>query len=202
MLRAAVFFTVACHGVVCFQIHTAKTARPQGRSYTQMSARADLPDLPAIDDSTFEEQVIRASNTSPVVVDFTAQWCGPCKVIEPMLKTLDAEGLKQPGDVKVVKAEPDQTQAFLKWLKGQGQQVAGLPTLVLFDKGRPLGRLAGRFNADNLREFVAQHVKGIVQPIRGNHLTYMQMQPIRVPVDEESPHSRWNAVANKNSHGY
>jgi thioredoxin 1 len=86
-----------------------------------------------IGESDFEEEVI--SSTLPVLVDFTAIWCGPCKMLEPIVNQLAQEW---EGMVKVVKLDVDNNPEL-----AMQYQVMGVPTLMLFSDGQPLERLTG-----------------------------------------------------------
>jgi thioredoxin 1 len=90
-------------------------------------------ELMQVDESDFEERVI--TSELPVLVDFTAVWCGPCKMLDPIVKELAQEW---EGVVKVVKLDVD-TNADL----AMQYQVMGVPTLILFSNGQPLERLSG-----------------------------------------------------------
>ena len=98
--------------------------------------------------------------------------CGPCKLIEPLLRDLNAEGA-----VKVVKAKPEQTAAFRTWLKQQSTKygISGLPTLILFEKGKPARSLMGGFDAKKLRSFVGDAAEAFTGAVRPS-------QPARVPI--------------------
>ena len=75
------------------------------------------------------------ANTNPVVVDFWAPWCGPCKAIEPMLKRLDQE---YKGAVDVWRVNADEEQQLLRSLK-----IYGIPTLIAFNQGEEVARQTG-----------------------------------------------------------
>jgi hypothetical protein len=83
----------------------------------------------------------RSISTLQVLVDFCTDWCGPCKLVEPLLRELHAG-----GSCTVVKAKPDECAAWREWLAEQGAhlQVAALPTCIMFEKGRPMRTLVGR----------------------------------------------------------
>lgn len=82
-----------------------------------------------------------------VLVDFYADWCGPCKMLEPIVESLAAE-----TDAAVAKVDIDANQM----LAGQ-YNVRGVPTLVLFAGGDPVEQLVGVKEKDTLANLIAQH---------------------------------------------
>ena len=97
-----------------------------------------------VDVASFEQEVLKSD--LPVVVDFYADWCGPCKRMEPVLeKVSQAYG----GKVKVVKLNSNENQALsLKY------QVRGLPTLILFRAGEEVDRKLGFQNEQDLNKLM------------------------------------------------
>jgi thioredoxin 1 len=82
--------------------------------------------------SSFTEII---NSTSPVLLDFHADWCGPCKTLEPILKQVKNEL----GDgIKIIKIDIDKNQAL-----AEKYQVRGVPTMILFKKGKQLWRQSG-----------------------------------------------------------
>lgn len=79
--------------------------------------------------------------------------------------------------MKVVKAKPEQTAAFRTWLKQQSTKygISGLPTLILFEKGKPARSLMGGFDAKKLRSFVGDAAEAFTGAVRPS-------QPARVPI--------------------
>lgn len=86
-----------------------------------------------LSDATFDEE-INASD-EPVLVDFWAEWCGPCKMIAPILEEIAEE---QAGKLKVAKLNVDEAPAI-----AQRFEVMSIPTLIVFQDGKPAKRLVG-----------------------------------------------------------
>lgn len=92
-----------------------------------------MSNLKMIDDQAFETEVLQAD--SPVLVDFTAAWCGPCKMLNPILEELSQEWEDQ---VSIRKLDVDQNQnTAMKY------GVMGVPTLILFKNGEIAERMTG-----------------------------------------------------------
>ena len=97
--------------------------------------------IPKLTEAVFETEVLKS--TLPVLVDFTAVWCGPCKMLEPVVTQLSQEW---DGKVKVVKLDVDDN-ANLAVQYG----VMGVPTLILFIDGKPVQRLTGYQPKDRIQ---------------------------------------------------
>lgn len=95
-----------------------------------------------IDEQNFEEM----TKSGKTLVDFYADWCGPCKMLTPVLEEVATE-LK--GKVVVAKLDIDKSQALASKF-----QVASVPTLILFKDGAEAGRLVGLRDAEAIKEFV------------------------------------------------
>lgn len=92
-----------------------------------------MADIPEVDERTFRETVIQAAG--PVLVDFSAVWCNPCKMLDPIVKQLADEW---DGKVKVVKVDVDRNPDI-----AMKYQILGVPTLILFKDGQVRERLNG-----------------------------------------------------------
>lgn len=99
-----------------------------------------MADLTKVTEDTFEEEVINAAE--PVLVDFSAVWCGPCKMLDPVVTQLAGEW---EGRVKVVKIDADENPNILTQYG-----VLGIPTLLFFKEGEVLERVTGFMPKDKL----------------------------------------------------
>jgi len=104
-----------------------------------------------VDQQTFETEVLQASLTTPVLVDFWATWCEPCKTLGPMLEKLAAE---YNGAFRLGKVDVDKQQE-LAGMFG----IRSVPTVVLVKDGQVLDGFAGALPEGQLREFLSRHVQ-------------------------------------------
>ncbi len=103
----------------------------------------------AISDGTFEDEVVQSQQ--PVLVDFWAQWCGPCKAIAPILEDLSKE---YAGKVKIVKLDVDHNPATPPKFG-----VRGIPTLILFKGGEVKATQVGLLSKTDLLKFIDTHIE-------------------------------------------
>jgi putative thioredoxin len=99
----------------------------------------------------FDEMVIKQSHTKPVLVDFWADWCGPCHVIAPNLVKAVEE---HEGDILLAKVEVDEGENMK--LAGR-YNVRGFPTIIIFLNGEPAAHFSSARPLHFIREFIDEH---------------------------------------------
>jgi thioredoxin 1 len=121
-------------------IATVSGGRPKGQSVSD--------NIVTLSDATFDETV-KASDT-PVVIDFWAEWCGPCKMIAPALEEIASE---HAGKLQIAKLNvddnPDTARRF---------DVMSIPTLLVFQDGSPVKRLVGAKGKGQLLQDLSEFI--------------------------------------------
>ena len=90
------------------------------------------------------------NDDKPVLVDFFAEWCGPCKTMAPELKKFAQEN---GNDVRVLKVDIDKNREIAQKLN-----IQGVPTLILYKKGKILWRQSGAMNAQQLKAIIKNKI--------------------------------------------
>jgi thioredoxin 1 len=107
-----------------------------------------MAEVKHVNDSTFESEVVNSA--LPVLVDFWAPWCGPCKMIAPVVETLAA---RYDGKLKVCKLNTDESPDT------PGRfNIQGIPTLIIFKDGKEVERMVGFAPEAVLAAKVDQHL--------------------------------------------
>ena len=103
--------------------------------------------LPDVTDANFQADVLEADG--PVLVDFWAPWCGPCRVVHPILEEIDAER----EDLRIVSLNTDDNQQT-----AARYEVLSIPTLILFKDGAEAKRLVGARGKSQLMADLADYL--------------------------------------------
>ena len=103
------------------------------------------------DQTKFAKDVLEASRTVPIIVDFWAPWCGPCKTLQPMIEKVVTEAK---GAVKLVKINIDENKMLAQQLR-----IQSIPAVYAFFGGRPVDGFMGAVPESQIREFVGRLVQ-------------------------------------------
>ncbi len=101
-----------------------------------------------ISDGTYQSEVIEADK--PVLVDFWAPWCGPCRMVGPILEEIASE---QEAKIKIVKLNVDENQQYASQLG-----VFNIPTMILYKDGKPVDKIVGALPKKQLLDRLSPHL--------------------------------------------
>ena len=107
--------------------------------------------IQAVSDASFDKDVIEASKTQPVLVDFWADWCGPCKMIAPILEEV---ARSHQGKIRIAKVNVDEHQATAAKFN-----IRSIPTLLLFKNGALIAQKVGAASQSHLIAFLEGHLR-------------------------------------------
>ena len=104
-----------------------------------------------VSDQTFEQEVLRSDQ--PVLVDFWAAWCGPCRMVAPVLEQIAEE---KADKIRIAKLDVDANP-----ISAGRYGVRAIPTMILFKDGQEAERLVGYMPKDRLLQQIGSHLEGV-----------------------------------------
>ena len=106
--------------------------------------------IQAVSDASFQVDVIEASKTQPVIVDFWADWCRPCHMLSPTVEDIARE---HAGKIKVVKINVDEN------MDSPGRfNIRGIPTLLVFKGGQVADQIVGAVPKEQIEKVIERHL--------------------------------------------
>jgi thioredoxin 1 len=122
--------------------------------------------LKTVTDQTFEAEVLKSS--LPVLVDYSAAWCGPCKMVSPLV---EASARQYEGRLEVAKLDIDSSPRA-----PSRYNVRGIPTLMLFKDGVPIATHVGSLSKRQLEAFIDKHIATAVDEYKERRATIQSLE--------------------------
>jgi thioredoxin len=135
--------------------------------------------VPFVSEQDFEREVLRSE--LPVLIDFTADWCGPCKTVAP---EVDALAHELEGKAKVVKIDIDRSKRIATSLR-----IQAVPTFMVFHRGRPVAAEQGVLKRRQLRDMVEPFLPRAEGAVRAPELAQLIREGQVAPVDTRDAQS-------------
>ena len=128
--------------------HTISASQRHPTTTPDFGDTTEMTDINHVSDESFESEVLNSD--MPVLVDYWAEWCGPCKVIAPVLEEIAAE---YEGKIKVCKLDIDANEDT-----PPKYSIRGIPTLMLFKNGNVEATKVGALNKSQLTAFLDSNI--------------------------------------------
>tara|TARA_B100001250_G_scaffold143324_1_gene122655 strand:+ start:15434 stop:15862 length:429 start_codon:yes stop_codon:yes gene_type:complete len=132
----------------CIRTHYLRIKETHFLTFGQNKLTELLMEIDQVTDSNFQDEVL--SSDKPVLVDFWAEWCGPCKMIGPILEELASE---MDGKIKIVKVDVDSNSQT-----AMNYSIRSIPTLIIVKDGSVQAQHIGAASKAQLENFINQNI--------------------------------------------